>query len=343
MAIGSEECTCMAFVSVIIPTKGRAPAIVECVRSVFDGSCQQFEMFIIDQSADDQTYDALAPFLSNTRCHYLRNQKAGVGAASSRNMGIAMSRGEIIAILDDDVTARSDWMANIVAEFAADPDLQFICGKLTAPAFDWRTHYVPTFDPENTSEPLTDWTMPTFAAGANFSMRRALFDRVGGYDEFCGPGSRLGASDDGDLSFRIMRSGAKWKASVNVEVIHTNGIRQLTDGASLLQRYQRGVGGNYGRFTRRGDLLAGVRFLTQQARDIVTVVIPNVVRGRRPTQFGWVRDRLIGFWRGLRLPPNEGFVSPKDLARMRSEYLATELSGAPPATELSGAPAGDAV
>jgi glycosyltransferase involved in cell wall biosynthesis len=322
----------VTFVSVIIPTRGRAQAVAQCVRSVFDGSYQQFEMFIIDQGADNQTHDALASFLSDTRFHYVRNQKTGVGAASSRNMGIAMSQGEIVAILDDDVTAPSDWMANIVAEFNADPDLQFICGKLTAPSFDWRTQYVPTFDPENTSEPLTNWTMPTFAAGANFSMRRALFDRVGGYDEFCGPGSRLGASDDGDLSFRIMRSGAKWKASTNVEVIHTNGIRQLTDGNALLQRYQRGVGGNYGRFTRRGDLLAGARFLAQQAGDILTVVIPNVVRGRRPTQFGWIRDRLIGFWRGLKLPPNQGFVGPKDLARMRAEYLASAPSSAP-ATE----------
>ena len=101
--------------------------------------------------------------------HYIRNHKPGIGAYTSRNMGIAMSQGEIVAILDDDVTAPSDWMANIVTEFDADPDLQFICGKLTAPPFDWRTEYVPTFDPENTSEPLTKWTMPIFAAGANSS------------------------------------------------------------------------------------------------------------------------------------------------------------------------------
>jgi GT2 family glycosyltransferase len=286
-------------------------------------------MFVIDQSVDNRTYDALVPFVSDARFHYIRNHKPGVGAASSRNIGIAMSQGEIVAILDDDVTALQDWMASLIAEFEKDPQLQFICGKLTAPSFDWRTEYVPTFDPENTSDSLTKWTMPIFAAGANFSMRRALFDRVGGYDEFCGPGSRLGASDDGDMSFRIMRSGAKWKACSHVEVIHTNGIRQLTDGTALLRRYQWGVGGNYGRFTRRGDLLAGAHYLMQQAGEILTVVIPNILRRRRPTQFGWVRDRLVGFWRGLRLPPNEGFVGPKDLARMRTEYLASTPSSAP--------------
>lgn len=318
----------MTFVSVIIPTKGRASAVVDCVRSVFDGAYQQFELFVVDQSVDDETRDILASFGNDHRFHYVRNRKPGVGAASSRNLGIAMSAAEILAILDDDVTAPPDWMSNLVAEFASDADLQFICGKLTAPPHDWRVEYVPTFDPEQTSAPLTNWTMPIFAAGANFSMRRALFDRVGGYDEYCGPGSRLGASDDGDLSFRIMRSGAKWKASTKVEVIHTHGIRQMTDGTALLQRYQRGVGGNFGRFTRRGDLLAGARFLAQQLGDILTVVIPNVVRGRRPTQFGWVRDRLIGFWRGFRLSPHEGFVGPKELARMRANYLTPPHVGA---------------
>jgi glycosyltransferase involved in cell wall biosynthesis len=292
------------------------------VRSVFEGSYQQFELFVVDQSTDDETCAALAPFAHNGRFHYVRNHKPGVGAASSRNLGIAMSGGEIIAIIDDDVTAQPDWMSNLVAEFAADADLQFICGKLTAPPCDGCDGMTPSFDPENGGKPLTNWTMPIMAAGANFSMRRTLFDRVGGYDEFCGPGSRLGASDDGDLSFRIMRTGAKWKACSNVEVIHTHGFRAMTDGIALRKRYQIGIGGNYGRFTRRGDFLAGARFLGEQAGTLVTVVAPNLLRGRRPTRFGGVRDHLIGFWRGFRLPPTEGYVGPRDLAQMRADYLA---------------------
>ncbi len=329
----------MTFVSVIIPTKGRSVAAANCVRSVFEGTYQQFELFMIDQSPDDLTYEALAPFMGDPRFHYVRNHRPSVGAASSRNMGIAMSSGEIIGILDDDVTAQPDWMANLVAEFEADPKLQFICGKLTAPPYDWSQGYIPAFDPEKTDKPLTNWTMPIHAAGANFSMRRTLFDRVGGYDEFCGPGSRLGASDDGDLSFRIMRSGAKWKACSNVEVIHTYGFRQSTDGAALLKRYQRGVGGNYGRFTRRGDLVAAAWFLSQQLREIVVVVIPNVLLRRRPTRFGWVRDRLVGFWRGLVLPANEGYVSPATLARMRRE-LSSATSSESTDGDVVGAPAG---
>lgn len=316
----------MTLVSVVIPTKGRPDAVAEAVRSVFDGSYQRFEIFVVDQTPDDSTRRALAAFEDDPRFHYLRNPRTGVGAASSRNIGIALSNGEIVAIIDDDVSVRPNWMANLVTEFEADPDLQFICGKLTAPPYNPGEGYVPSFDPERTNEPLTNWTMPIHAAGANFSMRRTLFERIGGYDEFCGPGSRLGASDDGDISFRIMRSGAKWKACSHVEVIHTHGFRPAADGVALLKRYQRGNGGNYGRFTRRGDLVAGARYLAQQAREVVTVVIPNVLLRRRPTHLGWVLDRLVGFWRGLRLPPHEGFVGPKDLERLRAQLSADQAS-----------------
>jgi glycosyltransferase involved in cell wall biosynthesis len=309
----------MTLVSVIIPTKDRPAAVVDAVHSVMAGVYQQFEIFVIDQSADTATADALIAFAADPRFHYVRNRRPGVGAASSRNVGIALSSGEIVAIIDDDVTAGPDWMARIVAEFAADPELQFICGRLAPPPETGQAGLVPTFEPR---PDLTAWEMPIEAAGANFSMRRALFDRVGGYDEFCGPGSRLGASDDGDLSFRIMRSGAKWKASREIEVVHTHGFRNVRDADALYRRYQRGIGGNFGRFARRGDAIAGLWFGQDLLRHLLTTVAPNVIRGRRPTGLGLIVGRLAGFRKGFLLSPREGFVDGAALADLRRELRA---------------------
>ena len=307
----------MTPVSVIIPTKDRPGAAANAVRSVMAGEWQAFELFVIDQSADDTTAEALADFRSDPRFGYHRNRRPGVGAASSRNLGVALSSGPLLAIIDDDVTVQPDWLDNIIAEFEADPALQFICGKLTAPPDDGRQGYTPAFD----ARPgISRWQMPIEAAGANFSMRRSLLDRIGGYDEFCGPGSRLGASDDGDLTWRIVRSGAKWRACAHVEVVHTFGFRPSSEGAALLKRYQIGLGGNFGRFTRRGDWLATAYFLLWQTRAAVRG-IALLLCGQRGQGLGWVRDRATGFKRGLILPPNEGFVSSEDLERMRVEYL----------------------
>ena len=308
-------------ISVLVPTKCRQEAISNAVRSLFAGTYTDFEIFVVDQSDDDTTESALtAEFGDDPRFHYLRNTRPGVGAANSRNQGIVRSRGDLIAIIDDDVTAQPDYLAQIAREFDADPDLDFICGKLTAPPFDWRDGYTPHFD----ADPAllkTKYRMPIDAAGANFSMRRRLFFRIGGYDEFCGPGSRLGASDDGDLSWRIVRSGAKWKPCPHIEVVHTFGFRPSTNGASLLKRYQIGVGGNFGRFTRRGDYFAALYFAQWQLRDLAIGAF-RLACGRKDSGLGWVRDRIIGFGRGLKLTPHEGFVSGATLERENAAFLA---------------------
>ncbi len=308
-------------VSVIIPTKQRPQAVRDAVQSVFHSAYQQFELFVVDQSPDEASESILAPFRSDPRFHYLLNRRPGFGAASSRNLGIALSRGEIVALIDDDVEVRPDWLSNIVAEFEADPELDFIAGRLTAPPYDPAMGFTPSFD---AWPHLPRWHFPLHASGANFSMRRRLFDRVGGYDEFCGPGSRLRASDDTDLCWRIVRSGARYKICPHIEVIHTHGFRPRAEAEALFARYQYGNGGNFGRFTRRGDLFAGAWFLAREVKHILRA-IPDALRGDR-REFFYAQQRLRGFWHGFRLPPSEGFVSGAQLRQMSAAALAEGLS-----------------
>lgn len=313
----------MKLVSVIIPTKNRPAAIFDAVQSVFDGNYQNFEIFVIDQSDDDSTAKILTPFFKQSRFHYRLNRRQGYGAASSRNIGIALSSGDIIASIDDDVVVCADWMEKLVAEFEDDPDLMFILGKLTAPPYDPETGFTPETNPQPN---LKGWRMTLVVAGANISFRRSfLFEKLGGYDEFCGPGSRLRASDDGDVALRVLRSKAKWKACPHVEVIHKHGFKPGKIGSDTLIRYQFGNGGNYGRQTRRGDLVAASYFLLLQLYCFFRYVVPALVCGRKPPELGYIKVRLQGFWKALTLSPHEGFVGPKQLQAMRERLLA-ELS-----------------
>lgn len=298
-------------VSVIIATKQRPKPLYDAVQSVFQGTYQEFELFVMDQSPDNASEMILSPFHSDPRFHYLLNRRPGFGAASSRNLGIAASHGEIVALIDDDVVVKPDWLAQIVAEFSADPELDFIAGRLSAPPYDRTAGYTPEFE----AWPyLSRWHFPLHASGANFSMRRRLFDRVGGYDEFCGPGSRLRASDDTDLCWRIVRSGARYKICPHIEVVHRHGFRPHAEAEILFARYQYGNGGNFGRFTRRGDLFAGAWFLAREVKHLARA-LPALLRGDR-REWMYSQQRLRGFWDGFRLPPNEGFVSGEKLRQM---------------------------
>lgn len=307
-------------VSIIIPTKQRPQPLYDAVQSVFRSTYQHFELFVIDQSPDDASARILEPFWRDLRFHYLLNRRPGFGAASSRNLGIAASRGEVIALIDDDVEVRPNWLEQIVTEFSADPELDFIAGKLTAPPYDLASGYTPAFE---AWPHLSRWHFPLHASGANFSIRRRLLDRIGGYDEFCGPGSRLRASDDTDLCWRIVRSGARYKICPHIEVVHTHGFRPRGEAEALFARYQYGNGGNFGRFTRRGDLFAGAWFLAREVKHILRA-IPAALRGDRRELF-YTTQRLRGFWDGLRLPPDEGFVSGEHLRRLRVNARAAEV------------------
>jgi GT2 family glycosyltransferase len=302
----------LTLVSVVIPTKARAVAVVDAVRSVFASSHQHFEIFVIDQSADDATRVALAPFMADDRFHYRKNCRAGVGAPSSRNIGVALSAGEVVACTDDDVVARPDWLARIVAEFDSDPALEFVAGRLTAPPHDPTTSFVPASSP---CPGDGGYRLATTLAGANFSFRRRLLERIGGYDECFGPGGRLGSADDADLVLRIIHAGAKYKLCPEIEVVHAHGVRTREAGQAILNDYARGNGAAFGRAARRGWVGPTLWFVRRELGHLWHATA-NKAHGRRPSGFHFVRQGLIGFAEGARLSPDEGRVNDLNLGKM---------------------------
>jgi GT2 family glycosyltransferase len=86
-------------VSVIIPTHNRAPQLLRAVRSVLEQSHQDLEVLVVDDESTDDTR-AVVEAIDDTRVRYLWQPNAGPAAA--RNNGLRHSRGDYIALLDDD-------------------------------------------------------------------------------------------------------------------------------------------------------------------------------------------------------------------------------------------------
>ena len=90
----------MPSVSVVIPTFNRAELLPAAIRSVLNQTFQDFEILIVDDGSSDTTPDIVKTF-DDKRIHYIRHAVPRGGAAA-RNTGIAHSRGEYVAFLDDD-------------------------------------------------------------------------------------------------------------------------------------------------------------------------------------------------------------------------------------------------
>ncbi len=85
-------------VSVIIPTYNREELLCETINSVLAQTFTDFEIIVIDDGSTDNTEQRVSQF--GDRIRYLKQENRGVNAA--RNRAMSLSKGEYIALLDDD-------------------------------------------------------------------------------------------------------------------------------------------------------------------------------------------------------------------------------------------------
>ncbi len=88
-------------VSIIMPSYNTAKFIPETIESVLAQTYANWELIIVDDCSADNTDEAVKPFLSDTRIHYIKNEKNS-GAAVSRNRALREAKGKWIAFLDSD-------------------------------------------------------------------------------------------------------------------------------------------------------------------------------------------------------------------------------------------------
>lgn len=91
----------MPRVSVIVPTHNCAGYLSSCIESALSQSFRDFELIIVDDGSDDDTAGVIETYRSERRLLYIRKEKRG-GLPSARNSGIAIARGDLIALLDAD-------------------------------------------------------------------------------------------------------------------------------------------------------------------------------------------------------------------------------------------------
>jgi glycosyltransferase involved in cell wall biosynthesis len=133
------------------------------------------------------------------------------GLSYARNAGVAVAGGDVVAFLDDDAAAISEWLEILAETYAADTEILGVGGAVEP---RWLVERPKTFPPE------FDWVVgctyrghPTTRTavrnliGANMSFRRELFAEVGGFRSEIGRvGTRPVGCEETEFCLRVARA-----------------------------------------------------------------------------------------------------------------------------------------
>jgi glycosyltransferase involved in cell wall biosynthesis len=277
-------------VSVVVPTRNRASHARECAATILANSSLA-ELIVVDQSDDHETEQALAE-LGDPRLRYVRTDTRGCTAA--RNIGIELSRSELVALTDDDCRVPSNWTDHIAEVFSKERDAILVCGRVEVPEELWERGFTESFEPHE-----REWIgrFPPFGRDwgitANMSLRRDAVLRLGSFDPFLGAGSPLRSGGEPDLIFRVLKAGLKIINANEVVVSHL-GVRPHGPAASKLMRnYGFGTGAALFKHVRLGDREAFSLYLSFFGHNVRRISTSLLQRGR-PTGLGY----LLGFVSG---------------------------------------------
>jgi len=99
------------FVSVIIRSFNRLPYIFELIEKCLNQDYDNYEVVIIDQSDKAQWEEYKEALISlDNKVRVIRSKP--LGSATARNMGVAVSKGDVVLLIDDDdLPLGKDWIS----------------------------------------------------------------------------------------------------------------------------------------------------------------------------------------------------------------------------------------
>jgi glycosyltransferase involved in cell wall biosynthesis len=193
-------------VSVIVPTYNGSHRILNVLRALEDQTVSDFEVIVAIDGSEDRTKEVL----ENHRVKFNRFkviEQTNKGRASIRNFGAGKADGDLLIFYDDDMRPASDSVAKhldfhrkyenclcggiqLEQEQMCRTDIQKYKRHLS---LKWTAKYQQGLNKLNREN--------LFLTAANFSIPKAIFDRLGGFDE------RLTDGEDFELGVRALNVG----------------------------------------------------------------------------------------------------------------------------------------
>jgi GT2 family glycosyltransferase len=184
-------------VSIIIPNRDNHESLDRCLRSVFSGTYDRFEVIVVENNSRDAATFEYYRSLERHPCVKLYTWNGAFNYSRVNNFGAAQSQGEVLLFLNNDVEAiNADWLERML-EHGFRPDVGAVGAKLYY-ADDTIQHGgvvlrlrgiaahahqgVPRQDPGYLDRLVVTQNFSAVTAACLLT-RRHVFEEVGGFDE----------------------------------------------------------------------------------------------------------------------------------------------------------------
>ena len=228
-------------VSVIIPVYGKLEYTLQCLESIAENLPQTaFEVIVIDDESPDGSADVIA----NIDGVRLIRNRGNLGFIRSCNRGAKEARGQYLHFLNNDTQVTPGWMDELVRTFGDFPGAGLVGSRLIYPdgrlqeagGIIWQDGSAWNFGRfQDTSLPVYNYAREVdYCSGASIMVPKALFEDLGGFDEYYLPAY----CEDSDLALKLRERGCRVIYQPFSTVIHHEGVSSGTDISQGTKAYQ---------------------------------------------------------------------------------------------------------
>ncbi len=273
-------------ISVILPTRNRAPLLDDCLASLAAQSLpvDLFEVLVVDNGSSDGTEGVALRHANQLPLRYLFEPRAGLHMA--RHAGMRAARTDILVFGDDDIVADSDWLFSIDSAFR-DTGVALVGGNsrplFEAPPPAWllrwwehavgKRHALSHLSILDFGEGQFDID-PGWIWGCNFSIRRSALLQVGGFHPDAMPAESLRLRGDGETSVSdsIRRAGLRARFHSGASVAHRVSVARMSADYFEQRSYAQGISDSYTDLRRKGGRRSILAVFARRLRAYVSTI-----------------------------------------------------------------------
>ena len=283
--------------SVIIPTRNRAALLHKALESFRHQTlpADAFELIVVDNGSTDETA-VVCREAQDWFNSFVYDFAPMPGLHVGRHRGLKLSRGDILVYGDDDIRAAPTWLAAIHEAFDR-PEVGLVGGKclpdyeVPPPAWEQGLWNVLPEGRLNTFYSLVDLgdkggEIPAhYVFGCNFSIRKSLLLKAGGFHPDGMPQDLLQYRGDGETAVSLAVEALGYRAwySPEAAVYHHVSARRMTPAYIGARAFSQGVSDSYTRLRakRGGGALESWLFHVIKSKAYAAFLSESLLRVRK--------------------------------------------------------------